>query len=45
VQGRSGSGKTTLLRLLTGLERPDSGTVRVGGVDFAGLDRAGLARL
>jgi len=45
VQGRSGSGKTTLLRLLTGLERPDAGTVRVGDVDLAVLDRAGLARL
>ena len=45
VQGRSGSGKTTLLRVLCGLERPDGGTVRVGEVDLAGLDRAGLADL
>jgi ABC-type lipoprotein export system ATPase subunit len=45
VQGRSGSGKSTLLRLLTGLEPPDSGTVRVDGVDLADLDRAGAARL
>jgi ABC-type lipoprotein export system ATPase subunit len=45
VQGRSGSGKTTLLRVLCGLERPDAGTVEVGGVDLAALDRAGLAAL
>jgi iron(III) transport system ATP-binding protein len=29
--GPSGCGKTTLLRLLSGLERPESGTVAVGG--------------
>jgi peptide/nickel transport system ATP-binding protein len=28
--GESGCGKTTTLRMATGLERPDSGTVRVG---------------
>jgi polar amino acid transport system ATP-binding protein len=30
VTGPSGSGKTTLLRCINGLERPDTGTVRVG---------------
>ena len=30
VVGRSGCGKSTLLRLLTGLETPDTGTVRLG---------------
>ena len=45
VSGRSGSGKTTLLSVLCGLERPDEGTVVVGGTPLAGLDRAGLAGL
>ena len=45
VQGPSGSGKTTLLRLMTGLERPDRGVVRLGGTDLDGLDRTALARL
>jgi putative spermidine/putrescine transport system ATP-binding protein len=31
IAGHSGSGKTTLLRLASGLDRPDSGTVRVNG--------------
>jgi len=29
--GPSGCGKTTLLRLIAGLERPDGGTIRIGG--------------
>ncbi len=28
--GSSGSGKTTLLNLLSGIDRPDSGTVEIG---------------
>ncbi|MDP9225291.1 MAG: ABC transporter ATP-binding protein [Actinomycetota bacterium] len=31
--GPSGSGKTTLLRLIAGFERPDSGTIELGGRD------------
>jgi putative spermidine/putrescine transport system ATP-binding protein len=31
--GPSGSGKTTTLRLIAGFERPDAGTVQLGGVD------------
>jgi putative spermidine/putrescine transport system ATP-binding protein len=31
--GPSGSGKTTMLRLIAGFERPDSGTIELGGRD------------
>src|SRR3954469_5300372 len=31
--GPSGGGKSTLLRVVAGLERPDRGTVHIGGVD------------
>lgn len=43
--GPSGVGKSVLMRMIVGLERPDSGTVRVGGEDVAALDRRGLYRL
>jgi putative ABC transport system ATP-binding protein len=44
VTGPSGSGKTTLLNILSGLDRPTAGQVRVGGLDLAGLTRGELAR-
>lgn len=35
--GASGSGKSTLLHISSGLERPDSGTVKYDGTDIAAL--------
>jgi len=47
VLGRSGSGKSVLLRLIIGLRKPDSGSVRIHGQDIAGLalDRLGEIRI
>jgi ATP-binding cassette subfamily C protein len=38
ILGRSGAGKTTIVDLLTGLVRPDAGTVQVDGVPLEDLD-------
>ncbi|WP_307801269.1 ABC transporter ATP-binding protein [Actinomadura violacea] len=42
--GENGSGKTTLAKLLAGLYRPDSGTIRWDDADLAGLDGDALRR-
>jgi putative ABC transport system ATP-binding protein len=45
VVGPSGSGKTTLLHLAGTLDKPTSGSVRVTGLDMAGLPDRQLAGL
>jgi ABC-type multidrug transport system fused ATPase/permease subunit len=39
VIGPSGAGKSTLVQLLLGVREPNSGTITVGGVDLAAIDR------
>jgi putative ABC transport system ATP-binding protein len=43
VIGKSGSGKTTLINLLTGIDSPSSGTIRVGSTNVHALGEEDLA--
>jgi branched-chain amino acid transport system ATP-binding protein len=45
VIGPNGAGKTTLFNLVTGLDRPNGGTVNFGGRDITGLSAEELASL
>jgi putative ABC transport system ATP-binding protein len=44
IMGPSGSGKSTLLNMIAGLDRPTSGTVRVGDERVDLLSETGVAR-
>ena len=41
VLGRSGTGKSVLLRLLIGLQKPDSGCIRIQGQEITTLAARG----
>ncbi len=44
LMGPSGSGKTTLLNLIAGIDRPNAGSVTVGGTDVTRLGESDLAK-
>ena len=43
LMGPSGTGKSTLLNLVSGIDRPDSGTITVAGTEVTKLSRSKLA--
>lgn len=45
VMGKSGSGKSVMIKCLVGLEKPDSGTVKVLGKEINSLDQQTLDEL
>ena len=44
LMGPSGSGKTTLLNLISGIDRPTSGEINIGGIDIGKLSETELAK-
>lgn len=44
LMGASGTGKSTLLNVIASIDRPDSGSIKIDGVEIADLSRTRLAR-
>jgi len=44
IMGRSGSGKSTLLNLISGVDRADSGSVHIDGLEVTALGEPALTR-
>lgn len=43
LMGPSGTGKSTLLNLVAGIDRPNAGTITVGGTEITAMSRSQLA--
>jgi branched-chain amino acid transport system ATP-binding protein len=43
--GPNGSGKSTVMKLIMGIERPNAGSVRIGGTEVAGWPAHKIARM
>jgi putative ABC transport system ATP-binding protein len=44
LMGPSGSGKSTLLNLIAGIDKPDSGSIEIGGIEITSLSETELAQ-
>ncbi len=45
IMGPSGSGKTTLLNILSGIEKPNAGSVKIKGMEITKLKEMGIQKL